>query len=182
MNTPSSTSTDIWVGVQISGNFAPGYPELFFKRVPGTRIFLMFPKINSKKSESAPRKRHTCWHTSMNSLDLLWSTFKQCQFNFRKSLTYRINFENPSIYEVYEVQKYIYNYRLHDFCRRWNKQNFTPCENIQKRSLFSKGKVPEWSTNVKGFRKGQSYHKTYEATWEVGYSVMSKWKKNVSIL
>ena len=44
------------------------------------------------------------------------------------------------------------------------------------------GEVPEWSTNVKGFRKGQSYHKTYEATWEVGYSVMSKWKKNVSIL
>ena len=56
-------------------------------------------------------------YTSMNSLDLLCSTFEQCQINLRKSQTYRINFENPSIYEVYEVQKYIYNYRLHDFCR-----------------------------------------------------------------
>ena len=169
------------LGVQISGNFAPGYPELFFERVPGTQIFVMFPKITLKRASRHPGSG-TCWHTSMNSLDLLCSMFEQCQINFRKSQTYRINFENPSIYEVYEVQKYIYNYRLHDFCRRSNKQNFTPCENIQKRSLFSKGKVPEWSTNVKGFRKGQSYHKTYEATWEVSYSVMSKWKKNVSIL
>ena len=46
------------LGVQISGNFAPGYPELFFERVPGTRIFVIFPKITLKKSESATRKRH----------------------------------------------------------------------------------------------------------------------------
>ena len=143
------------LGVQISGNFTPGYPELFFERVPGTRIFVIFPKITLKRASRHPGSG-TCWHTSMNSLDLLCSMFEQCRINFRKSQTYRINFENPSIYEVNEVQKYIYNYRLHDFCRRWNKQNFTPCENIQKRSLFSKGKVPEWSTNVKGFRKGQS--------------------------
>ena len=152
------------LGVQISGNFAPGYPELFFEWVPGTRIFVMFPKITLKRASRHPGSG-TCWHTSMNSLDLLCSMFEQCRINFRKSQTYRINFGNPSIYEIkcifctikfniHEVQKYIYSYWLHNFCRRRNKQNFTPFENIQKRSLFSKGKVPEWSTNVKGFWKG----------------------------
>ena len=91
--------TRIILGVQISGNFAPGYPELFFERVPGTRIFVMFPKITLKRA-SQHSGSGTCWHTSMNSLDLLCSTFEQCRINLRKSQTYRINFENPSIYDV----------------------------------------------------------------------------------
>ena len=59
---------------------------------------------------------------------------------------------------------------------------FYSIQKYSEKIFIFEGEVPEWSTNVKGFRKGQSYHKTYEATWEVGYSVMSKWKKNVSIL
>ena len=47
------------LGVQISGNFAPGYPELFFERVPGTRIFVMFPKITLKKKRvGTPEAAH----------------------------------------------------------------------------------------------------------------------------
>ena len=72
------------VGVQILGNFASGYPELFFERVLGTRIFVMFPKLTSKRASRHPGSG-TRWHTSMNSLDLLCSTFEQCRINFRKS-------------------------------------------------------------------------------------------------
>ena len=64
-----------WLGVQISGNFAPGYPELFFEWVPGTRIFVMFPKITLKRASRHPGSG-PCWHTSMNSLDLLWFTMQ----------------------------------------------------------------------------------------------------------
>ena len=42
------------IGVQISGNFAPGYPELLFERVPGTRIFVMFPKVTLKRVSRHP--------------------------------------------------------------------------------------------------------------------------------
>ena len=55
-------------------------------------------------------------------------------------------------------------------------------QKYSEKIFIFEGGVLEWSTNVKRFWKGQSYHKTYEATWVVGYSVMSKWKKNVSIL
>ena len=142
---------DLWfklillIGVQISGNFAPGYPEQFFELVPGTQILVMFPKITLKRASRHPGSG-TCWHTSMNSMDLLCSTFEQCRINFRKSQTYRTNFGNPSIYEIkctFFTIKFNKNFnlcRLHDFCRQWNKQNFTPRENIQKRSLFLKGK------------------------------------------
>ena len=133
------------IGVQISGNSASRVPGTIFRQVPGTRIFVMFPKITLKRASRHPGSG-TCWYTSMNSLDLLCSTFEQCRINLRKSQTYRTNFGNPSIYEIkciFCTIKFNKNFnlcRLHDFCRRWNKQNFTPCENIQKRSLFSKGK------------------------------------------
>ena len=116
------------LGVQISGNFALGYPELFFERVPGTRIFVMFPKLTSKRASRHPVSG-TCWHTNMNSLDLRCSTFEQCRkarINFRKSQTYRTNFGNPSIYEIkciFCTIKFNKNFnlcRLHNFCRRWN--------------------------------------------------------------
>ena len=105
----------------------------------------MFPKITLKRANRHPGSG-TCWHASMNSLDLLCSTFEQCRINFTKSQTYHTNFGNPSIYEIkctictIKFNKNFNLCRLHDFCRQWNKQNFTPLENVQKRSLFFKGK------------------------------------------
>ena len=42
----------------------------------------MFLKITLKRPSRYPGS-DTCWHTSMNSLDWLCSTFEQCRFNFR---------------------------------------------------------------------------------------------------
>ena len=104
-------------GVQISGHFATGYPELFFERVPGRDSNICYvSKHNFKKERvGTPEAAHVDMY-SMNSLDLLCSTIEQCRINFRKSQTYRINFGNPSIYEIKCI-----------FCTNKFSKNFNLC-------------------------------------------------------
>ena len=147
--------------VQISGNFAPGYPELFFERVPGTRIFVMFAKITLKERVGTQEAAHvdipvwTHWiyyAARLNSAELISENHKlTAQISeilpFMKSNVYFALSNSIRIlicvdYTIFvdgEINKILLHAKI-----------------FRKRSLFSKGKSRDDRLMWRGFERAKA--------------------------